>query len=184
MPMSPYAVTKLTGEGLCRSASEVYGLETVALRYFNVFGPRQDPLSHYAAVIPNFITAALRRESPTVHGTGEQSRDFTFIDNVVDANILAMDAPGVDGLAMNVACGERISLNALLGEIADLLGQEVAAEHSDPRPGDVPHSMASIELAREKLSYEPRVDFREGLSRTIEYYASAPAAAYAERGAA
>ena len=184
MPMSPYAVTKLTGEGLCRSASEVYGLETVALRYFNVFGTRQDPRSQYAAVVPNFITAALAEAAPTVHGTGEQSRDFTFIENVVDANILAMNAPAAAGLAMNVACGERFSLNDLLEAIGDILGREVEAEHSDPRPGDVPHSMADISLAREKLGYEPSVDFREGLSRTIDYYASTPATAYAEPGAA
>lgn len=184
MPMSPYAVSKLSAESYCHSFWHVYGLETVSLRYFNVFGPRQDPLSQYAAVVPNFITAALCGEAPTVHGTGEQSRDFTFIENVVDANVLAMDASAAAGLTMNVACGQRISLNMLLEEIGAILGQEVASERSDPRPGDIPHSMASIELARAKLGYEPRVDFREGLSRTIEYYASAPVAAYAERGAA
>ncbi|MEY2534906.1 MAG: UDP-glucose 4-epimerase, partial [bacterium] len=124
LPISPYAVAKLASEGYCRSFSEVYGLETVALRYFNVFGPRQDPLSQYSAVIPNFITAALRGEAPVIFGDGEQSRDFTYIDNVVEDNVLAMTAPAqVVGRAYNVACGERISLNGLVAAIGRVLGR-------------------------------------------------------------
>ncbi|HXR29819.1 MAG TPA: SDR family oxidoreductase [Solirubrobacterales bacterium] len=168
LPISPYAVAKLASEGYCRSFSEVYGLETVALRYFNVFGPRQDPLSQYAAVIPRFITALLNREAPVVFGDGEQSRDFTYIDNVIDANLRAADAEGVSGQTFNVACGERISLNRLLEEIRGILGSEVEASYLDPRQGDVKHSLADISLARDRLGYEPLVDFNEGLLRTVE----------------
>ncbi|MDX6723614.1 MAG: UDP-glucose 4-epimerase, partial [Solirubrobacteraceae bacterium] len=143
LPISPYAVAKLAGEGYCRSFSEVYGLETVALRYFNVFGPRQDPQSQYSAVIPNFITAALRGESPVIFGDGEQSRDFTYIENVVEANLLAMTAgPEVAGRAYNVACGERISLNDLVANIGRVLGRAIEPRYEAGRPGDVRHSMA------------------------------------------
>jgi UDP-glucose 4-epimerase len=169
MPISPYAVAKLASEGYCRSFSEVYGLETVAIRYFNVFGPRQDPLSQYAAVIPRFITALLAGEAPTVFGDGEQSRDFTYIDNVVEANLLASTAEGVSGQAFNVACGERISLNRLLDELREIIGNDVEANYLEARPGDVKHSLADIGRAREQLGYEPLVNLDEGLRRTVEY---------------
>jgi nucleoside-diphosphate-sugar epimerase len=168
MPISPYAVAKLASEGYCRSFSEVYGLETVALRYFNVFGPRQDPLSQYAAVIPRFITALFEGKPPVVFGDGEQSRDFTYIDNIVDANLRAAEAEGVAGQTFNIACGERISLNRLLGEIRAIVGSDVEASYREPRQGDVKHSLADISRAREQLGYEPLVDFNEGLMRTVE----------------
>jgi UDP-glucose 4-epimerase len=170
LPIAPYAVSKLAAEGYCRAFHEVYSLETVALRYFNVFGPGQDPQSQYAAVIPNFITAALEDRSPIVHGDGEQSRDFTYVDNAVDANLLAADAPSAAGEAFNVACGERISLNEIVSRIAALSGKEIEAVHTDPRPGDVRHSLADISKAREVLGYEPAVDFDEGLRRTFAAY--------------
>jgi nucleoside-diphosphate-sugar epimerase len=166
-PIAPYAVAKLAGEGYCRSFSQVYALETVALRYFNVFGPRQDPLSAYAAVIPKFITALLREEAPVVFGDGEQSRDFTYIDNVVDANVLAASAEGVSGQAFNVACGDRISLNLLLEELRGILEVQTEANHLEPRPGDVPHSLADITRAEEQLGYRPAVGFGDGLRRTV-----------------
>jgi nucleoside-diphosphate-sugar epimerase len=168
MPISPYAVAKQAGEAYCRSFSRVYGLETVALRYFNVFGPRQDPLSQYSAVIPKFITALLRGESPVVYGDGEQSRDFTYIDNVVDANLRAAAAQGVEGETFNIACGDRISLNRLLEEIRGIVGSDVEATYLEPRQGDVKHSLADIGRAREQLGYEPIVGFNEGLQRTVE----------------
>lgn len=168
MPISPYAVAKQAGEAYCRSFSRVYGLETVALRYFNVFGPRQDPLSQYSAVIPKFITALLRGESPVVYGDGEQSRDFTYIDNVVDANLRAAAAEGVEGETFNIACGDRISLNRLLEEIRAIVGSDVEATYLEPRQGDVKHSLADIGRARERLGYEPIVGFNEGLQRTVE----------------
>ena len=173
LPISPYAVAKLACEGYCRSFGEVYGLETVSLRYFNVFGPRQDPRSQYAAVIPNFITALQAGEPPTIFGDGEQSRDFTFVDNVVEANVLAMGAQDVAGRVYNVACGERISLNQLYDELRGLIGRDVQPIHADPRPGDVRHSLADVDRARRDLGYEPRVGLREGLSRSIEYFEEA-----------
>jgi nucleoside-diphosphate-sugar epimerase len=169
-PISPYAVAKLACEGYCRSFGDVYGLETVALRYFNVFGPRQDPRSQYAAVIPNFITSLMAGERPTVFGDGEQSRDFTYVQNVVEANVLAIDAQGVAGQVFNVACGQRIALNQLLDELRGLLGVDVEAEYVARRPGDVPHSLADCSRAREVLGYEPAIGLREGLRRTIEHY--------------
>ena len=170
LPIAPYAVSKLAAEGYCRAFHEVYGLETVALRYFNVFGPGQDPQSQYAAVIPNFIVAALEGRSPLIHGDGEQSRDFTYVNNAVDANLLAASAPGAAGEAFNVACGERTTLNAIVARIADLCGHEVEAVHDDARPGDVRHSLADIGKAREILGYEPQVGFEEGLRRTFAAY--------------
>jgi nucleoside-diphosphate-sugar epimerase len=167
-PISPYAVSKLAAEGYCRSFSEVYDLECVALRYFNVFGPRQDPQSQYAAVIPRFITAVADRRRPTVFGDGTHSRDFTYIDNVVDANLLALTAEGAAGEAFNVACGERYTLNELLEVVGDALGAEVDAEHLANRPGDVAHSQADIAKAREILGYAPRIGFVEGVRRTVE----------------
>jgi UDP-glucose 4-epimerase len=171
LPISPYAVAKLAGEGYCRAFGHVYGLETVALRYFNVFGPRQDPTSQYAAVVPNFIEAGLRGKRPTVYGDGEQSRDFTFVENVVTANVLAMHADVPSGQAYNVACGERTSLNALIAEIGRQIGTEMDADYADPRPGDVRHSLAAIELAQQELGYKVEVGLAEGLARTIAYYA-------------
>jgi nucleoside-diphosphate-sugar epimerase len=170
MPIAPYAVSKLAGEGHCRSFWHVYGLETVALRYFNVFGPRQDPASQYAAVIPMFITAFLDGERPTIYGDGDQSRDFTYIENVVEATLLAAQADGVAGEVFNIACGDRISLNTLLAELRGLCGREIEASYVDPRPGDVRHSLADVSKAREALGYEPAVDIRMGLRRTVSYY--------------
>jgi nucleoside-diphosphate-sugar epimerase len=172
LPFSPYAVAKLAAEGYSRAFHEVYGVETVALRYFNVFGPRQDPTSQYAAVIPNFIVAALSDEAPNIYGDGEQTRDFTFVDNVVDANVRAMDAPDAAGLAMNIACGERISLNHLIATIGDLTGRDIQPTYLPARPGDVRHSLADISLARERLGYEVLMDLRQGLERTIAHYES------------
>jgi UDP-glucose 4-epimerase len=169
-PISPYAVGKLASEGYCRSFAEVYGLETVALRYFNVFGPRQDPRSQYSAVIPRFISALLAGEPPTLFGDGEQSRDFTYVDNAVEANVLAMDAQGVAGETFNIACGERTTLNALVEELRDLIGSEVEPVQVAARTGEVRHSVADCSRAREVLGYEPRVGLREGLARTIEHF--------------
>lgn len=168
-PISPYATAKLAAEGYCRSFTAVYGLETVALRYFNVFGPRQDPLSEYAAVIPRFITSLAGGPPPVIFGDGEQSRDFTYVDNVVDANVRAMDAADVAGRTINIARGERVSLNQLVAEIQDLLGTDVEPAYAAPRSGDVRHSLADISLARELLGYSPQVSLREGLSRTIRH---------------
>jgi len=169
LPIAPYAVGKLAAEGYCRAFFAIYGLETVALRYFNVFGPRQDPLSEYAAVVPRFITALLEGRPPTVHGDGEQSRDFTYIDNTVAANVLAADAPGVAGQSFNVACGERITLNAMLEELRSITGSSIQAIHEDPRPGDVKHSLADISRAREALGYEPSISLKVALERTVEH---------------
>ena len=170
LPISPYAVAKQAAEGYCRAFFQVYGLQTVALRYFNVFGPRQDPLSQYAAVVPKFITALLEGRQPLVFGDGQQSRDFTYIDNTVDANILAASAEGAAGQAFNIACGDRISLNDLLTEIRELIGTDLEAQYLDPRPGDVPHSLADISKARELLGFNPEIDLRDGLARTIEHH--------------
>ena len=147
-PISPYAVAKLAGEGFCRSFSVVYGLETVALRYFNVFGPRQDPLSEYAAVIPRFITAALTGQPVTIYGDGEQSRDFTFIANVIDGNLAAMDCDGISGEVFNIAIGDRITLNRLVDRIEAIVERDVERIHVDARPGDVRDSLADISKAR------------------------------------
>lgn len=172
-PNSPYAVGKQAGESYCRAFFEVYGLETVALRYFNVFGPRQDPLSEYAAVVPKFITALLEGRQPTVFGDGEQSRDFIYIDNTVEANVLAAGARDAPGLAFNVAGGVRISLNDLLAELRELAGVDLSGRYMDARPGDIPHSLADISLAREVLGFEPGIDLRDGLARTIEFHREA-----------
>jgi nucleoside-diphosphate-sugar epimerase len=179
-PIAPYAVSKLAAEGFCQSFWEVYGLETVALRYFNVFGPGQDPLSQYAAVIPRFITTLLADEAPTVFGDGEQSRDFTYIDNVVEANLLAAEASDASGRTFNVACGERISLNALLDQLRETIGTAIEAKYVEARPGDVRHSLADISQARELLGYEPTVSFGEGLRRTVEHHQLAAAEQPAE----
>jgi UDP-N-acetylglucosamine/UDP-N-acetyl-alpha-D-glucosaminouronate 4-epimerase len=167
LPISPYAVAKLAGEGYCRAFGEVYGLETVAIRYFNVFGPRQDPRSQYAAVVPNFIAAMLRGDRPTIHGDGEQSRDFTYVENVVNANLLAADATDVTGRVYNVACGERVTLNELVSELRDLMGSDVEPVYGEARMGDVRHSLADVSAARRDFGYEPSVSLREGLERTV-----------------
>ena len=174
LPMAPYAVSKLAGEGYCRSFNRVYGLDTVALRYFNVFGPRQDPNSQYSAVIPKFINAYLEDRPPVVHGDGSQSRDFTYIDNVVDANLLAAEAGSeAAGEAFNIACGDRISLNAILDAIAKRAEKAIEATHVDSRPGDIPHSQADISKAAGALGYTPHVEIEEGLRRTYAYYEAA-----------
>jgi UDP-glucose 4-epimerase len=167
-PLSPYAVSKLTGEQLMRVFASLYPIETLSLRYFNVFGPRQDPASQYAAVIPKFVTAALDHQKPPVFGDGEQTRDFCFIDNVVSANLLAASSANkLAGQTVNIACGERISLNTLLGLISEEVGQSVVADYKPSRPGDVRDSLADITAARQLLGYEPHVKVREGLKRTV-----------------
>jgi UDP-glucose 4-epimerase len=167
LPISPYGVAKLAAEQYGRSFYEVYGLETVALRYFNVFGPRQDPASEYAAVIPKFIAALREGRAPVIFGDGEQSRDFTYVDNVVDGNLAALDAPGIGGRVYNIACGERITLNRLAAELRELLGAEAQAEHGPPRPGDIRHSLADVGRAMTDLGYAPAVDFEAGLRGTV-----------------
>lgn len=169
-PLSPYGVAKLAGEYYCQAFNEVYGLETVALRYFNVFGARQDPASHYAAVIPKFITAILKGEQPTIYGDGSHSRDFTYIDNVVHGNLLAAKAPDAAGQMMNLATGGRVSLLELVVKINALLGTDIEPIHTEPRPGDILHSRAGVDKARDLLDFSPVVDFEEGLRRTIEFY--------------
>ncbi|HET9528315.1 MAG TPA: SDR family oxidoreductase, partial [Pyrinomonadaceae bacterium] len=170
-PLSPYAVAKLVGEYYCRVFTRVYGLETVSLRYFNVFGPRQDPGSQYSGVVSRFISALLNNERPVIFGDGEQSRDFTYIDNVVAANLSAASAPNAAGKVINVANGQRVTLNQLLEELKQLTGHtNVTAEYREPRVGDVRHSLADISMARELLAYESRVDLREGLQRTLNWW--------------
>ncbi len=167
-PLSPYAISKLTCEHLLRVFASLYGLETLSLRYFNVFGPRQDPTSQYAAVIPNFITAALTGQRPRVFGDGEQTRDFCFIDNAVSANLLGASASAkLTGQVVNVACGERTSLNQLLAYIGEATGGKLEADYSPTRAGDVRDSLADINAARELIGYAPIVDVRAGLARTV-----------------
>jgi len=167
-PLSPYALQKYAGERYCQLFHRLYGLETVALRYFNVYGPRQDPNSEYAAVIPRFARACLAGEAPLVFGDGEQTRDFTFVGDAVAANLLAADAPRAAGEVMNVAGGRRVSLNQLLREIRELTHAQVEARYQPARPGDVRDSLADLLRARELLGYEPQVDLRTGLARTID----------------
>jgi len=170
-PLSPYAVAKLVGEYYCRVFSRVYGLETVSLRYFNVFGPRQDPSSQYSGVISRFIAALLSGEQPVIYGDGEQSRDFTYIANVVDANLKAAETTKGIGTVINVANGVRITLNELLKEVKELTGKtDIAVEYRAPRAGDVLHSLADTTRAREFLGFEPRVGLREGLQLTIDWW--------------
>jgi nucleoside-diphosphate-sugar epimerase len=170
-PLSPYAVAKLVGEYYCQVFTRVYSLETLSLRYFNVFGPRQDPSSQYSGVISRFISALLKDQRPVIYGDGEHSRDFTYIDNVVAANLKAAETNKGVGSIINVATGQRISLNHLLDEIKDLTGKgHVKADYQKPRTGDVVHSLADISRAREFLDYEPRVGLREGLERTIDWW--------------
>ena len=170
-PLSPYAVAKLVGEYYCQVFTRVYGLETVSLRYFNVFGPRQDPTSQYSGVVSRFISALSGNERPVIYGDGEQSRDFTYIDNVVAANLGAAESKGAVGKVINVANGQRVTLNELLAVLKELIGkQDVQAEYLAPRVGDVRHSLADVTMARELLGYESKVDLREGLKRTIDWW--------------
>jgi nucleoside-diphosphate-sugar epimerase len=169
-PLSPYAASKLAGEYYLRVYTQCYGLETVALRYFNVFGPRQDPASQYAAVIPRFTTAALEGRSPVVFGDGQQSRDFCFIDNCVEANLLACTAPGAAGKVFNVACGVRTTLLDVIEELGRIVGKKVTPVHEPARPGDIKHSLADITQARTILGYTGKVSFAEGLARTVEWF--------------
>jgi UDP-glucose 4-epimerase len=169
-PLSPYAAAKLAGEFYCQAFTATYGLESVTLRYFNVFGPRQDPKSQYAAVIPKFITEMLAGRRPTIYGDGKQSRDFTYIDNIVRGNLLAADAPAAVGRTINVACGESYNLLQLVDGINRALGTNLKPIFEPARVGDVRDSLADISLARELLKYEPQVGFDEGLRRTVEYY--------------
>ena len=175
-PVSPYAVSKLAAELYCRVFSRLYGVETVSLRYFNVFGPYQSPESRYAAVIPLFMRAALAGTALEIHGDGEQSRDFTYIDNVVLANRLALTTPGVAGEVFNVACGERHSLLDIAAALGRLVGRELPRRHVDPRRGDVRHTQASIDRIQTKLRFHPTVGFEDGLRRTWKWYRSATTA--------
>lgn len=170
-PLSPYAVAKLVGEHYCQVFTRVYGLETISLRYFNVFGPRQDPSSQYSGVISRFIGALFCGQKPVIYGDGEQSRDFTYIDNVVDANLKAAETAQGIGQVINVANGGRVSLNQLLDELKSLTGKsDVVADYREPRAGDVKHSLADIKRARDFLGFEPRVDLRTGLELTIDWW--------------
>ena len=173
-PLSPYAVGKLVGEYYCSVFSSVFGLETISLRYFNVFGPHQDPTSQYAAAIPAFVTAILQDRPPTVYGDGQQSRDFTYIDNVVEANLLAARAKETHGEVVNVACGEAVTVNAIIDTINELLGKNVRPVYAPVRPGDVKHSLADITAARKLIGFKPVVLFREGLEKSIDWYRHNP----------
>jgi UDP-glucose 4-epimerase len=169
-PISPYAVSKAAGEDYARVWTKLYGVETVGLRYFNVFGPRQDPKSEYAAVLPRFILWALRGEPLEVHGDGRQSRDFTFIDNVVEANILAGQAPDASGEVFNVGCGERTSLLEVIAMLESILGRPLERRHTPSRGGDVPHTLADVSKAKRLMGYAPLVGFAEGFRRTVEHF--------------
>jgi len=169
-PLSPYAVTKLTGEYYCKVFHKVYGLETVSLRYFNVFGPRQDPKSQYAAVIPRFIMSIAEGKPPTVYGDGEQTRDFTFVENVIDANVLAMTAKGAAGEVFNIACGERFSLNNLVERLNGIMETDLEPIYEKTRTGDIKHSLADISKASKILRYKPRLGFGEGLKKTVDWF--------------
>jgi nucleoside-diphosphate-sugar epimerase len=168
--LSPYAITKLVGEEYCQVFHGLFGLKAVSLRYFNVFGPRQDPFSQYAAVIPLFITKVLKGEPPLIYGDGEQSRDFTFVKNVVEANIIAAESGAVGGESINIACGERLTVNALLAALNDVLGTDVKPVYADPRPGDIKHSTADVGKARRLMDYTPSVSFMDGLRETVAWY--------------
>ena len=176
-PLSPYAVSKLTGEQYCMVYHRLYGLETVALRYFNVFGPRQDPGSTYSGVISRFIDSIVLGKPPTIYGDGEQTRDFTYVDNVVDVNLIACHSPRAAGRVYNVGCGDRISLNDLWKTMAALVGSAVKPVYEPPRAGDVAHSQANISRLVEELDYQPRFSLSQGLERSLAFYGvSAPGA--------
>jgi UDP-glucose 4-epimerase len=172
-PLSPYALQKYIGERYCRLFYQLYSLETIALRYFNIFGPKQDSNSLYSAVIPKFIGALLQGCAPTIFGDGEQSRDFTYIENVVQANLLAMSAEHLHGEAINIACGERTSLNQLLNILKEILGSKQSPIHQEPRQGDVKHSLADIRKGKEILNYEPKIGIEVGLKKTVEFFKEA-----------
>jgi len=169
-PISPYGAAKLAGEAYCRAFFATYGLPTVVIRYFNVFGPRQDPDSPYSAVIPLFITAILKGKRPIIYGDGGQSRDFTYVANVVHANLLAAEKEGIGGRVFNAAGGRSITLLQLLAALNEVLGTNVEPEFAPPRPGDIRESMADITAARKWLGYKPQIDFLEGLRRSVDYY--------------
>jgi len=169
-PISPYAVSKAAGEQYAVVWTRLYGVETIGLRYFNVFGPRQDPKSEYAAVIPRFILWGLRGKPLVVHGDGAQSRDFTYIDNVVEANLLAARAASVGGEVFNVGCGDRVSLLEIITKLEAILGRRLRRKHGPPRPGDVPHTLADVSKGKRLLGYSPLVSFDDGLQRTVEYF--------------
>jgi UDP-glucose 4-epimerase len=169
-PLSPYGGQKLFAEMYCQVFTRAYGLETASLRYFNVFGPRQDSTSQYSGVLALFIPAVLQGRRPTIYGDGLQSRDFTYVRNVVEANLLACKAPGVAGQVFNVACGDRITVNSMLQQINKITGKDIPAIYTDPRPGDIKHSQADIARARQHLGYEVKVPFEEGLRHTVEWY--------------
>jgi nucleoside-diphosphate-sugar epimerase len=169
-PESPYAATKLMGELYCRIFSRIYGLETVSLRYFNVFGPRQDPKSLYAAVIPRFMHALLHGAQPVIYGDGNQSRDFTFVENVVQANLLAMEAKEVSGKVFNIACGQGISVNHLLSRLQAISGKKIPPQYEAARSGEIRHSLSSTQMARRDLGFEPEVPFAEGLAVAWDWF--------------
>jgi nucleoside-diphosphate-sugar epimerase len=169
-PLSPYAAAKLFGEYYCQVFTRVYGLETVSLRYFNVFGPRQDPSSPYSGVISKFVTTLLQGETPVIFGDGEQSRDFTYVANVVDANLRAAEAPAAAGQMMNLGIGQRVTLNQLLAELQNILGTQLTPRYEAARAGDVRHSLADISLAEQLLGYKPLVGLAEGLEYTVAWY--------------
>lgn len=176
-PLSPYGVSKLASEQYCMSFHTVYGFEVVALRYFNVFGPRQDPRSEYAAVIPRFVTALLRGEQPTIYGDGEQTRDFTYVGNIVSANLHALEHPNAPGQIFNIAMGGVHSLNQIIETLQQLTGVNIAPRYSDPRPGDIRHSLANVTKAVEVMQFNPQISVAEGLDATIAWYRARSAAA-------
>lgn len=171
-PLSPYAVQKLTSESYCSVYHRIYGVPTVALRYFNIFGPRQDPTSQYAAVIPNFVGAYLRGQPATIYGDGQTSRDFCFVDNAVEANLLACSAPidQAGGQVFNIACGDSTSLLQVIDILGEIFGKRIPPHHEPPRPGDIRHSLADISRAQQILSYGAKIKFAEGLRRTVAWY--------------
>lgn len=169
-PLSPYAASKLAGEYYCSVFYEVFGLETISLRYFNVFGPNQDPASQYAAAIPAFVTAILKDEPPTIYGDGQQSRDFSYVDNVVEANLLAARAQKTSGEVINIAYGKAVTVNEIIGMINNLTGKNIKPVYTDPRLGDVKHSLADIGAAEKLIGYKPTVDFEKGLQLAIDWY--------------
>ena len=169
-PLSPYAVAKLVGEYYCSVFARVFGLETISLRYFNVFGPNQDPKSQYAAAIPAFVTTILKDLPPTIYGDGQQSRDFTYVDNVVEANLLAARVNKTNGEVINVACGQAVTVNEIIDMINKSLGKNVKPIYTDPRPGDVKHSLADITAAQNLIGYKPVISFEQGLQKAIDWY--------------
>ncbi|QGJ71587.1 Nucleoside-diphosphate-sugar epimerase [Planctomycetales bacterium 10988] len=168
--LSPYGAAKLAGELYCQAFASSYGMNTVCLRYFNIFGPRQDPASPYSAVIPLFMTAMLKGERPTIFGDGSQSRDFLFVENVVQANLLAAETDGIAGEVFNIGSGKSRTLLELVDQLNALLGTSIEPKFLDPRPGDILHSCSDISLARERLGFQPQIDFEKGLDKTLQYY--------------